>query len=118
MYPNQEKDPTFVALVFVQVDPKYYELKQSKRKELTKPHIEELGLFLEKCSLTSLKGSGLSSDLMIELIESEDLNTIEKMIDVYKAGAKASYGSIEKVIVTRKGMELPRGTKDFWKSKA
>ena len=73
---------------------------------------------LENVSLTSLKGSGLSSDLMIEVIESEDLNAIEKMIDVYKSGAKASYGLIENVIVTRKGMELPRGTKDFWKQKS
>ena len=109
MYPlSKYEEPTYVALVFVNVNPEYYELGDKKRKELTKPHIEELEEYLEHLSLTSLKGSGLSKDLMIEVIESKDLNAIEKMVDTYKAGAKAKFGFVENVILTRKGMELPQ----------
>lgn len=55
-------------------------------------------------SLTSLVGTGLSPDIMIEILESEDLLEIEKMIETYKSGEKAKYGRVTNVIVTEKCM--------------
>jgi len=45
---------------------------------------------------------------MIEILESENLLDIEKMIETYKSGAKSRYGAIENVIITEKCMERKR----------
>lgn len=95
---------SYVVLVFVDVNPEYCELETKRRAELTKPHIDELEVHLKDVSLMSLKATGLSSDKMIEVLESENLTSIEKMLETYKAGAKSRFGRISNVIVTEKGM--------------
>lgn len=94
----------YVVLAFVDVDPKYYRFAAEKRRALTAPHVEALTEHLEDVSLTSLKGTGLARDVMIEVLESENLLSIERMLETYRAGAKARYGRIRDVIVTEKGM--------------
>ncbi|WP_308916475.1 hypothetical protein [Jannaschia sp. LMIT008] len=94
----------YVVLAFVDVDPHYYELGREKRVDLTRPHIEELEEHLSDVSLVSLKTTGLSRDRMIEILESDSLESIERMLDRYKSGAKSRYGRISEVIVTEKGM--------------
>jgi hypothetical protein len=61
-----------------------------------------------KVSITSLQSTGLGRDVMIEILESENLLDIEKMIETYKSGAKSKYGAIENVIITEKCMERKR----------
>lgn len=95
----------YVVLLFVKVNKDYYELHKCEREELTKPHVEKLTEHLKNVSITSLQATGLSADIMIEILESEDLLEIEKMIETYKAGGKAKYGTIENVIITEKCME-------------
>ena len=97
----------YVVLVFVNVSREYYEQTNAQRDALTAPHIQQLTPYLKSISLTSLRSTGLSPDIMIEVLESNDLLAIEKMIETYKAGAKAAFGAIEKVIITEKGMVLP-----------
>ncbi|MCF2905674.1 hypothetical protein L0666_11810 [Octadecabacter sp. CECT 8868] len=94
----------YVVLVFVDVNPDYYELGEKKRADLTAPHIKELTEHLKYVSLVSLRGTGLAEDTMIEVLESDSLIEIEKMMDTYKAGRKAAYGRIKNVIVTEKCM--------------
>lgn len=94
----------YVVLLFIEVDHDYYSLESEKRAELTTPHIHDLSKHLSKVSLTSLKSTGLSSDIMIEVLESEDLLEIEKMIETYKSGHKAKYGRVSDVIITEKCM--------------
>jgi hypothetical protein len=98
----------YVVLLFVNVNKDYYSLKKSERAKLTNPHVKELTEHLTTVSLTSLQATGLSKDIMIEVLESENLLDIEKMIETYKAGAKSKYGSIENVIITEKCMERKR----------
>lgn len=95
----------YVVLLFVKVDPAYYELTKSERMDLTDPHVKELTKHLKTVSLTSLKGTGLSTDVMIEILESSDLLEIERMVETYKGGRKAKYGMVENVIITEKCME-------------
>lgn len=95
----------YVVLLFVKVNPAYYDLTKSERMDLTDPHVKELTRHLKSVSLTSLKATGLSSDIMIEILESSDLLEIEKMIETYKSGRKAKYGIVENVIITEKCME-------------
>ena len=94
----------YVVLVFVDVNPDYYELGESKRADLTAPHIKELTEHLDQVSLVSLRSTGLAQDSLIEILESDDLVAIERMLDTYKAGRKAQYGRISNVIVTEKCM--------------
>ena len=94
----------YVVLVFLDVDPKYYTFKSEKRAALTEPHIDALTEHLETVSLLSLKGTGLAQDVMIEVLQSESLTDIERMMDTCKAGAKSRYGRVRDVIVTERGM--------------
>jgi len=96
----------YVVLLFVQVDKNYYDLGKSKREELTAPHVKKLSEHLKCVSITSLQSTGLAGDIMIEVLESENLLEIEKMVETYKAGAKSRYGAIKDVIITEKCMEL------------
>ena len=95
----------YVVLLFVKVNKDYYELNKSQRKNLTNPHVKKLTKHLKRVSITSLQSTGLSRDIMIEVLESEDLLEIEKMIETYKGGKKSKYGEIENVIITEKCME-------------
>ena len=95
----------YVVLLFVDVNPKYYALSKNERANLTNPHVKYLSQHLERVSLTSVKGTGLAKDVMIEILESEDLLEIEKMIETYKSGAKAAYGLVRDIIITEKCME-------------
>lgn len=105
MDPREKPDKRrYVVLVFVDVNPMYYELGREKRDELTAPHIKDLTKHLKNVSLVSLKGTGLAQDTMIEILESDSLLEIEKMMDTYKAGRKAQYGRVSNVIVTEKCM--------------
>ena len=98
----------YVVLLFVNVNKDYYDLKKTERAELTNPHVTQLSTHLRTVSITSLQSTGLSKDVMIEILESESLLDIEKMIGTYKSGAKSKYGTIENVIVTEKCMERKR----------
>lgn len=95
----------YVVLLFAKVNRDYYELSREKRAELTNPHVKELSKHLTCVSITSLQGTGLSPDIMVEVLESENLLEIEKMIETYKAGAKSAYGIITDVMITEKCME-------------
>lgn len=95
----------YVVLLFVDVNQDYYALSKKERESLTRPHVKHLSEHLRKVSITSVQGTGLSKDVMIEILESEDLIEIEKMIETYKAGTKAAYGMVQNVIVTEKCME-------------
>ena len=106
MYRNEMDGPRrYVVLLFVNVDRDYYALDHCKREELSAPHIKQLSEYLKTVSVTSLQTTGLTEgSTMIEILESENLADIEAMIETYKAGAKAKYGVIEKVIVSEKTM--------------
>ena len=107
---------TYTVLVFVDVDKRYYSLDREERERLTRPHVEELSKSLKDVSITTLKNTGLSTgfsglpkDVMIEVLESDNLQSIERMIENYKATEKAQYGTIAHVLVTEKCMELKQG---------
>ncbi len=95
----------YVVLLFVNVNKDYYDLAKDQREKLTTPHVKQLTNHLKTVSITSLQSTGLSRDIMIEVLESENLLDIEDMIETYKSGAKAKYGAIENVIITEKCME-------------
>lgn len=95
----------YVVLLFVNVNKEYYSLAKEKRENLTSPHVKQLTDHLKTVSITSLQSTGLSRDVMIEVLESENLLDIEAMIETYKSGEKSKYGTIENVIITEKCME-------------
>lgn len=90
------------------VNKDYYDLKKAEREELTNPHVKQLTTHLKTVSITSLQSTGLGRDVMIEILESESLLDIEKMIETYKSSAKSRYSAIENVIITEKCMERKR----------
>ena len=101
---ERPKIRTYVVLLFIAVNPEYYELSKEERSKLNDPHVKELSKHLKNVSLISLKGTGLSRDILVEVLESRDLIEIEKMIETYKVGAKSKYGTIENVMITEKCM--------------
>lgn len=93
------------VLLFVKVKHEYYSLTKQQRDELNVPHVRHLSGHLEQVSILSLQGTGLSRDVLVEVLESESLTEIEKMIETYKAGRKAQYGIVENVMIMEKVME-------------
>lgn len=109
MDPAEKPDKRiYVVLLFVKVNKDYYQLKKKERINLTNPHVKQLTKHLKNVSITSLQSTGLSRDIMVEVLESESLLDIEQMIETYKSGGKSVYGEIENVIITEKCMERKR----------
>ena len=102
------KERNYVVLMIMDVKKKWFELSKKERAELTKPHVKELGQHLEKVSLTSLQGTGLSKHTMIEILESKDLYAIEAMIEEFKASSKAKFGVVRDILIMEKGIERLR----------
>ncbi|UIK04767.1 hypothetical protein [Neorhizobium galegae] len=93
------------VLLFVKVNQAYYALDKQQRAELNNPHVKHLSEHLQYVSILSLQGTGLSRDVLVEVLESESLIEIERMIETYKAGSKAQYGIVENVMIMEKVME-------------
>ncbi|RVG87158.1 hypothetical protein CN221_29340 [Sinorhizobium meliloti] len=93
------------VLLFVKVNQEYYTLDKQQRAELNNPHVTQLSEHLKYVSILSLQGTGLSRDVLVEVLESESLTEIERMIETYKAGSKAQYGIVENVMIMEKVME-------------
>jgi hypothetical protein len=73
---------------------------------LTAPHVKKPSEHPKSVSITSLQSADLASDIMIEVLESESLLEIEKMVEIYKSSAKSRYSLIENITITEKCMEL------------
>lgn len=99
---------TYVVLLFVDVHRNWFEASKDERVRITSTHVDELRPYLKEVSLTSLQGTGLSKHTMIEILESESLVAIESMIETFKEGAKAAYGSVSDVLIMEKGIERLR----------
>lgn len=93
------------VLLFVKVNQEYYALDKQQRAELNTPHVKHLSEHLKYVSILSLQGTGLSRDVLVEVLESESLIEIERMIETYKSGSKAQYGIVENVMIMEKVME-------------
>ena len=93
------------VLLFVKVNQEYYALDKQQRADLNTPHVKHLSEHLKHVSILSLQGTGLSRDVLVEVLESESLIEIERMIETYKAGSKAQYGIVENVMIMEKVME-------------
>ena len=102
---EKPKKRVYVVLLFVKVNHEYYELDKRQRAELNNPHVKQLSEHLKYVSITSLQGTGLSRDVLVEVLESKNLIEIEKMIETYKAGSKSKYGIVENVMIMEKCME-------------
>ena len=87
----------YVVLVFVDVNPDYYELGESKRADLTAPHIKELTEHLDQVSLVSLRSTGLAQDSLIEILESDDL--VEEVVAEVRTLSSSGFSTEQSIVM-------------------
>lgn len=94
---------TYVALVFLNAKPEWYQLPRKRRVELIRGHVEELAPYANKVALNFLIGLGLSKHEYIEEVEADDLKIIHSLVRRLKFGAFGAYVDIVDVVITIKG---------------
>lgn len=95
---------TYVALMFFTMKDSWFELSSQQRQGLTREHVGALTKFTDKVAMTHLAGTGLSKFDLVEMLEADDLTTINEMIGRFKAGKKARYGELRDVMIMEKGL--------------
>jgi chlorite dismutase len=95
---------TYVALMFFTMKDSWFELPTEERQSLTKEHVATLTRFTDRVALTHLAGTGLSKFDLVEVLEGDDLATIDEMISQFKAGAKARHGELHDIMILEKGL--------------
>lgn len=95
---------TYVALMFFTMKDSWFELSPQQRQGLTRDHVGVLSKFTDKVAMTHLAGTGLSKFDLVEMLEADNLATINDMIGRFKEGKKARYGELRDVMIMEKGL--------------
>ncbi|WP_308403930.1 hypothetical protein [Streptomyces sudanensis] len=96
----------YIGLLFMQIDPAYFELGREKIHEVSAAHARDLSKWAKQ--LTHVVTSGLNGKYdQITLIEADTLEEIHAAATDFRMGAKGRYISVSDVIVGVKAP--PRG---------
>ena len=81
---------SYVSILFLKISDEYYAMDAEERVSVTRKHVSKLGQYEDR--LTHILTSGFSGKWdQINLLEADDLETLYRMTEDFRFGAKARY---------------------------